>query len=302
VAIAASRLPSTITAPVSSLKTYRWVVWSAILSGLVLLLYAPVLKQLVEKWWTDPDYGHGFFIPLFSGYIVWHERELWSKKEIRPSNLGLPVMVGAVTLLVLGSLGAEPFLSRLSLIVLFIGMILFLAGEEVLRTVSFPLVYLAFMIPVPEMIYSEITFPLQLLASRLATLWLELVQIPVLREGNILTFSNYSLEVVEACSGIRSLVTLVSLAVAYGYLLERRRWVRYLLVVLMVPSAIVSNAMRIAGAGIVAHRFGPGMSEGFLHEFSGWVVFVIALVLMLVCHWILKHVHIAEDGGGEAHA
>lgn len=299
-AIAASRLPSTITAPVGSLKSHRWVVWSAILSGLVFLLYAPVLKQLVEKWWTDPDYGHGFFIPLFSGYIVWHERALWSKKEIRPSNLGLPVMVGAVTLLVLGSLGAEPFLSRFSLIVLFIGMILFLAGEGVLRAVSFPLVYLAFMIPVPEIIYSEITFPLQLFASRLAALWLELVQVPVLREGNILTFSNYSLEVVEACSGIRSLVTLVSLAVAYGYLLERRRWVRYLLVVLMVPSAIVSNAVRIAGAGIVAHRFGPAVTEGFLHEFSGWVVFVIALVLMLVCHWILKHIHIAKDGEGEA--
>jgi exosortase len=170
----------------------------------------------------------------------------------------------------------------------------------VVRPVSFPLGYLIFMIPIPVIIYNQITFPLQLLASRLATFWLEFVQVPVLRDGNILTFSNYSLEVVEACSGIRSVMTLISLAVAYGYLLERRRWVRYLLVVLMVPSAIFSNAVRIMGAGVLAHRFGPNAAEGFLHAFSGWVIFVAALLLMLGCHWILRH--IGKESGDSAHA
>jgi exosortase len=265
-------------------------VWSAILSSLVFLLYAPVFKHLVEQWWTDPDYSHGFFIPLFSGYVLWRERERWVKSIAKPSNFGLLVMVGAVALLLVGSLGAELFTSRFSFMMLFAGMILFLAGWEVLRSVSFPLGYLIFMIPIPVIIYNQITFPLQLLASRLATFYLELVQVPVLRDGNVLVLSNFSLEVVEACSGIRSLMTLVSLAVAYGYLLERRGWLRYMLASLMVPIAIVSNAIRIMAAGILAHRFGPAAAEGFLHAFSGWVIFVIALVLMFVCHRLLRRI------------
>jgi exosortase len=272
----------------SSWKVRSWVVWSATLSGLVFLLYAPVFKHLVEQWWTDPDYGHGFFIPLFSGFVFWRERKRWLKSQAKPSNFGLLVMLGAVALLLLSSLGAELFTSRFSFVVLFAGMILFLAGWEMLRSVSFPLGYLIFMIPIPLIIYSQITFPLQLLASRLATFCLESVQVPVLRDGNVLVLSNYSLEVVEACSGIRSLMTLISLAVAYGYLLERQRWVRYLLVALMVPIAIASNAIRIMGAGIMAHRFSPAAAEGFLHAFSGWVIFVVALGLMFVCHRFLR--------------
>ena len=268
----------------------RWFVWPTILSGLVLLLYAPVLKSLVSQWWSDSDYSHGFFVPLFSAYILWHQRQRWMKTEIKPSNFGLLVMLGAIGLLLLGSLGAELFTSRFSLLALLTGMILFLGGWKFLRAVSFPLCFLIFMIPLPQIIYNQITFPLQLLASRFATFWLDLVHVPVLRDGNVLVMSDYSLEVVEACSGIRSLMTLISLAVIYGYLLERRLWVRVLLVVLMVPSAIVSNAIRIMGAGMMAHRFGPAAAEGFLHGFSGWVIFLVALLLLFAFHQILRHI------------
>jgi len=178
-----------------------------------------------------------FFVPLLSFFILWRERERLTKSEVRPSNFGFVVMLGAVGLLLLGSLGAELFISRFSMLVLLTGMILFLAGWDMLRAVSFPLSYLIWMIPIPIIIiYNQITFPLQLVASRLATAWLELVQVPVLRDGNVLVMSNYSLEVVEACSGIRSLMTLIALAVAYGYLVEPRRWVRYVLVLLMILS------------------------------------------------------------------
>ena len=268
----------------------RLVVWCVILAGLILILYASVIKDLVLQWWTDPDYGHGFFVPLFSGYILWHERQRWTKTEINPSNFGFLVMLGAVSLLLLGSLGAEFFTSRFSLLVLLAGMILFLAGLKMLRAVSFPLGYLMWMIPIPVIIYNQITFPLQLIASRLATAGLELAQVPVLRDGNILIMSNYSLEVVEACSGIRSLMTLMALAVAYGYLVSPRRWVRYVLVALMVPIAIVTNAIRIMGAGILARHFGPAAAEGFLHEFSGWAIFVVAVLLMFGSYWALRRI------------
>jgi exosortase len=268
----------------------RLVVWCVILVGLILMLYASVIKDMVAQWWTDADYGHGFFVPLFSSYILWRERERWTKTEIKPSNFGFVVMLGAVALLLLGSLGAELFTSRFSLLILLAGMILFLASWKMLRAVSFPLGYLIWMIPMPVIIYNQITFPLQLIASRLATAWLELAQVPVLRDGNILIMSNYSLEVVEACSGIRSLMTLMALAVAYGYLVSPRHWVRYVLAAFMVPIAIVTNAIRIMGAGILAHRFGPAAAEGFLHEFSGWAIFLVALVLMFGSHWILRHI------------
>jgi exosortase len=272
----------------ASLTGRRWFVWPAILSAVVLLLYASVLKNLVAQWWSDPDYGHGFFVPLFSAYIIWHQRERWMKTPIKPNNLGLLVMLGALGLLFVGSLGAELFTSRFSLLILLGGMILFLAGWGLLRTIFFPLSFLVFMIPLPAIIYNQITFPLQLIASRFAAFWLELVRVPVLRDGNVLILSNYSLEVVEACSGIRSLMTLISLAVVYAYFTEPRRWVRYLVVALMVPIAIVSNAIRIMGAGVMAHSFGPSAAEGFLHGFSGWVIFVAALCLLLLCHWMIR--------------
>jgi exosortase len=283
-------MATTVHAVRAPWKDRDWIVWSTILWGLFVLLYASVFKGLVLQWWKDPDYSHGFFVPLFSCFALWRERRRWMAVEIRPSNFGLLVMIGAVGLLLLGSLGAELFTSRFSLIVLLAGVILFLFGSQMLRAVAFPLAFLILMIPIPAIIYNQITFPLQLLASRLAAFWLELVNVPVLRDGNVLVMSNYSLEVVEACSGIRSLVTLIALAVIYGHLVEPRRWVHWVLAILMVPIAIVSNALRVMGAGMIAHRFGPEAAEGFLHTFSGWVIFVVALLALLGCHRVLRHI------------
>jgi len=274
----------------TSRKDYASILWPGVLVALTAILYAPTLAGLVHNWWGDPDYGHGFLVPLFSGYVLWRERDKWMRSEVKPSNFGFLVMLGAVALLLAGSLGAELFISRFSLVVLLAGMVLFLAGWKMLRAVSFPLGFLILMIPIPVIIYNEITFPLQLLASRFATFWLELVQVPVLREGNVLVLPNYSLEVVEACSGIRSLMTLITLAIAYGYLIEPRRWIRYSLAILMIPIAIVSNAIRIMGTGVLTYHFGPKAAEGFFHEFSGWIIFLAALALMLLCHWILKSI------------
>src|ERR1700719_111285 len=261
-----------------------------VIAGLVVALYAPVLRQMIVQWWQNPDYSHGFVVPLFVTYVLYQRRHKLQQVSIEPSHWGFPVMLGAIGLLLVGTLGAELFIGRCSLLFLFGGMILFLAGWKMLRAVAFPLAFLVLMIPLPALIYTQVTVPLQLLASRLASNSLELLGIPVLREGNILVLPNYSLEVVEACSGIRSLMTLLTLAIAYGYLVERRRWVRYALAILMVPIAIVSNAIRIMGTGVLTFHFGPKAAEGFFHEFSGWIIFLAALVLMFLCHWILRKI------------
>ncbi|HKV26640.1 MAG TPA: exosortase A [Candidatus Acidoferrales bacterium] len=267
-----------------------WGVWISVFSVLLLVLYGPILKALVLDWWRDPNYGHGFLVPILAGYVLWKERVRLGRIAIRPSNFGLVVMLGAIGLLLIGSLGAELFSSRISLIFLLGGMVIFLAGWKMLRAVSFPLGFLVLMIPIPVLIYNQITFPLQLLASRFATFWLQLVNVPVLREGNLIILPNYTLEVVEACSGIRSLMTLITLAVAYGYLMQDRRWLRWVLALIMIPIAIVSNAIRIMGAGLLTYHFGHEMAEGFFHEFSGWVIFLAALVLMFGCHWLLRKI------------
>jgi exosortase len=267
-----------------------WTIWIGVFSALLLLLYGPILKALVLDWWSDPNYGHGFLVPVFSGFVLWRERERLAKVAVKPANFGFLVMLGAVGILMVGSLGAELFSTRFSFLVMLGGIVLFLAGWRMLRAVIFPLGFLILMIPIPVLIYNQITFPLQLLASRFATFWLQLLNVPVLREGNLIILPNYTLEVVDACSGIRSLMTLITLAVAYGYLVGDKRWLRWLMVAIMVPIAIVSNSIRILGAGILTYHFGPRMAEGFFHEFSGWVIFVAALLLMFACHWVLRKI------------
>ena len=286
--MADSPVARTVLAEEHAERQVAWGVWVGIFSVLLLVLYGPILKALVLDWWRDPNYSHGFLVPVFSGYVLWKERSRLARLPIRPSNFGLLVMLGAIGLLLIGSLGAELFSTRVSLIFLVSGIVIFLAGWKMLRAVSFPLGFLILMIPIPVLIYNQITFPLQLLASRFATFWLQSVNVPVLREGNLIILPNYTLEVVDACSGIRSLMTLITLAVAYGYLMNDRRWVRWVLALLMIPIAIVSNAIRIMGAGLLTYHFGHEMAEGFFHEFSGWVIFVAALVLMFVCHWLLR--------------
>jgi exosortase len=260
------------------------------IAGLTAALYAPVLTQMVRQWWQDPDYSHGFIVPLFVGYLFYQRRHKLRQVAAEPSNLGFLVMLGAIGLLLAGSLGAELFVARFSLLLLLGGMLLFFAGWNMVRAVAFPLAFLALMIPLPALIYNQVTFPLQLLASRLASNSLELVGIPVLREGNVLVLPTYSLEIVEACSGIRSLMSLIALSAAYGYFAERRLWARIFLVTLMLPVAVASNALRVVGAGVLTYFWGPGSAEGFFHFFQGWLIFVSAVACMLFAHAALRRV------------
>jgi exosortase len=271
----------------------------AAIAALIGALYAPVVRPMVVQWWQDPDYSHGFVIPLFAAYVLYQQRQKLRLVPQAPDNMGFPIMLGAIGLLLAGSLGAELFVARSSLLVLLAGLLVFFAGWRMLRAVAFPLGFLALMIPLPALIYNQITFPLQLLASRVSSSCLELVGVPVLREGNVLILPNYSLEVVEACSGIRSLMSIIALAVAYGYFAERRLWARITLVVLMIPIAVASNALRVFGAGVATYFWGPASAEGFFHFFQGWLIFVSAVVCMLLVHWLLSRLtHSRPAQGG----
>jgi len=168
-----------------------------------------------------------------------------------------------------------------------VGAVLFLFGWQRLLVLAFPLAFLLLMIPLPALIFNQIAFPLQLLASQAGEVTLRSVDIPVLREGNVLILATTKLEVAEACSGIRSLVSLLTLGIMIGYFTDRRAWVRCLIAISTIPIAVITNGARVAGTGMAAHRFGPAAAEGFFHEFSGWIIFLLAFVLMMALQRII---------------
>src|SRR5438270_6297283 len=264
----------------------RWADWQLLaVAGCMLVLFAPVLMRLVAQWWSDPDYSHGFFVPFFSAYLIWRRRGSLAKLNVKPTWWGMLLVLGSVGLLFLGSLGAELFLTRVGLVGTIAGVVLFFYGFATLRALLFPLGFLFLMIPLPAIIYNEITFPLQLLASRLAAGSLQQLHLfPILREGNLLILPNYTLEVVEACSGIRSLMSLMALILAYGYLAENSRWIRLLLALLVFPIAVLGNALRVMVTAALTYKYGPEVGEGALHPFYGIGVFLVAMLVIVGIH------------------
>ena len=244
------------------------------------------MVNLAKQWTTDPNYSHGIFVPMFAAFLCWKSRRTWAAYSLRPSYYGLIVVVVALALLIVGVLGAELFLPRVSFVLMVGGLIAYFAGWRILKALLAPWLVLLLMIPLPVIIFNEVAFPLQLLASRLGSSLIDLFQIPVLREGNIIILPSMSLNVVEACSGIRSLMSLITLALFYGVLLEQRASMRWVLVVLSVPITVAANAMRILAATLLGTYAGPRFAEGFFHSVSGWLVFVLALILLIVSHKI----------------
>lgn len=246
-----------------------------------LLVYWRVLVQLIAAWWTDGNYSHGFFIVPLAAYLAWERRHRFNAVRQRPQAAGLLVVAGSLLVLAAGVLGAELFLTRISLLGTAAGIVLFLWGWARLRVLIFPLAFLLLMIPLPAIVFNQLTFPLQLIASRVGESTLRFAGIPVLREGNVLILPRTTLEVAEACSGIRSLVSLLTLGIVVGHFADPRGWMRTAIALSSIPVAIVANGARVAGTGVVAQVFGAATAIGFLHEFSGWILFVAAFLMML---------------------
>lgn len=257
--------------------------WQTVVMALAwLAVYHDVIRRLVDDWRVDENYSHGFLIPIISGYAIWTERERIFSTPLEPRLLpGAALMVIAILMLLAGILGAELYITRLSLVLSLAGLAVYFGGWAWLRQLLFPIGLLLLALPIPNILFNQIAFPLQLIASDYATRVIKLLGIPALREGNVIELARMKLQVVEACSGIRSLVSLTSLAVVYVYFTETRWWRRIALVVAVVPIAIVANALRVAGTGVMAHYRGAQAAEGFLHSFSGLMVFLVAVLLLI---------------------
>jgi len=259
--------------------------WGGVLIGVLLsALYFRVAGRLVTEWWHDPDTSHGFLVPPFAAYLAWTNRDKIRAAKVEPSWVGVALIAFGLVMLILGEYGAELFISRVSLVVVLTGITLCFGGWHVLKELRFSLLVLLLAVPLPAIIYNQITFPLQILASKAASAILPIFGVPVLREGNVIVLPAMRLEVAEACSGIRSLVSLFTLAVFYGYFLDKSVMRRTILALSSIPIAIGANAIRIVGTGLCVQYWDPDKAMGFFHEFSGWVVFLVSLSCLYAVH------------------
>jgi len=259
-----------------------------ILAALLGAVYWKILGALVAQWWDDPNYSHGFLVPLFSLYLVWQQRATLRSLPRHGSLVGILVILTGIGLLLLGDLGAENFLMRSSLIVIVAGLILFHLGTQVFRVLLFPLGFLFFMVPLPGVIFYAVTFPLQRLAAEQAAWILDMLGIPVLLDGNIIHLAQLSLGVTEACSGIRSMISLLAGAMAWAYLLLPGGWSMAVFAAATVPITIFANAARVVLTGLIGQHFGVEYASGFFHEFAGWAIFIFAFACLLGIHTLIR--------------
>ena len=304
-------------------------IWRGILIlSAVGFAYFWVLVKLSRDWWFDENYSHGLLIPFIIGYILWLQRDKLAEARSAPSTLwgGSLIAVGLFGLWA-GVAGAELYTQRISLLVLIVGVVVYFWGARILRFLIVPLALLFLAMPIPAIVFNKIAFPLQLFASRCAVWSMRMLDIPVLRQGNVIELMPLNavhtkkLEVVEACSGIRSLMTLITLAVVFAYFTyppsteteggqPKQRWYRsygfwrtFLIIGLAIPIAIITNAMRVSGTGVLARYYGTEVADGFFHSFSGWVVYIVAFLMLFAVGWILDRIAgmgTPKKPGGEA--
>lgn len=265
----------------------RGLAAGCLLAVLLVAIYFRIGIKLVTDWYQIADYSHGFLVPFFSAFILWDKRKAIRATPLKPTWAGLPLVIFGIATVFFGVYGAELFLSRISFVLILGGMIWIFFGAAVLREVRLPLAVLLLAIPFPEIVFNQITFPLQLFASRVASAILPVLGVPVFREGNVIQLPVMKLEVAQACSGIRSLMSLFTLAVFYGYFLEKTTGRRWFLALASIPIAVAANALRIVGTGLCVQYWDPAKGEGFFHEFSGWVMFVISLTFLYLLHRVM---------------
>ena len=243
-------------------------------------IYYPHLASMFENWWNDPNYSHGMLVPVVSAYLIWRHKDKLPKMAAGPNLWGLLIILGGMGILALGYWSSEFFLKRLSLIPVLWGLVLLAWGWKVARCLWFAFAYLLLMIPLPYVIYDSVAFPLRLIAASLAGGVLHTLGTPTLVEGNVIHLPYIVLNVVDACSGVRSLISLTAAGTILAYLMLPNRISKIIIVLLVLPVTVLTNAVRVVLTGILAKHFGSQAIESAMHDLVGWAVFMVAFVFL----------------------
>jgi exosortase len=257
--------------------------------------FSPIVPALVDMWFSHSDNSHALLVPLISLYFLWEKREAMRRFPVQGSSLGLVLLVVSLAIYFVSFVGGIAFFARLMLVAALIGLLWGYLGTPMLRPLAFPLGFLFFMVPVPDTLLGLVSFPLQLAATKISAGLIQFCSIPVYREGNMLYFLQTQLEVAEACSGIRSIMSLTMLSVIFAYMSSGNGWRKAILILAAIPIAMLANILRVSGTGVLAHFFGDRVARGFLHEFSGLAVFLFGLGMLFMVYRVLRAV--TRDAG-----
>ena len=284
-----------------------------LIAAAIAFLYANVLTKLGYDWWTDENYSHGLLVPFVISFIVWSEFDVLKKAVEKPRVLlGFAIIIVALVMLLGGVLGAELFVQRISLVLILLGIVVYFFGANILQLLVVPFALLLFAIPIPQIVFNKIAFPLQIYASQIAVWGIRLFGVPTVRKGNVFEIlpdgatQTIALEVVEACSGIRSLMTLVTLALILAYFTRDKKhnadggwlicfksfdfWRTVILMLSAIPIAVLTNAGRVTAIGVLTYHYGKKATESFWHDLSGWLVYVVALLILFGINSGLKFI------------
>ncbi len=256
----------------------------------IVFAYFQTIQGLISQWGTSEDYSYGMLIFPISLYLIWERRNRLKEAPIRTDWRALPFVLFCGIVFVLGELGAELFTTRVSMLLMVIGAVWLLFGYPVLKAVRFPLFFLFFMLPLPGMIHRNVSFPLQILSSEISVNLLRLLGFSAFREGNVIDLGISQLQVVEACSGLRFLLPLISIGVLFAFFDQKKTWERLILILMTIPIAVAANVFRIAGTGIMTNLWGSKAADGFFHAFSGWAVFMFCAAVFGIISWALSRI------------
>lgn len=251
-----------------------------------LIVFYPIYSELFSTWINHSNNSHGILVPIISAFLIWQKRNELSREKISSSTWGAVILIAGICLYIVAYAGAIAVVERAMIVFSLIGLVLYNFGKRIFGIIAFPLCYLIFMVPVPDSIYGIIAFPLQLFATNVSALLIGILSIPVLKEGNMLYFARTQLEVAEACSGLRSMMSFIMLGCLFAYMMKPNWKKRSVIVLSGIPLAIFTNIVRVTATGILAHFYGGKVARGFLHEFSGLAVFVFGF-LLLFCEYLI---------------
>lgn len=271
--------PAAVESAPAPSRGYSVWIETGVVIALIAALFWDVLADMAHDWWTEPALSQGLLIPPLALYIAWLYRQQTLSRPAATDRRGLIPIAFACVLFISGKLASEFFMTRISFVVLVIGLIWTFWGVQRLRTLTFPLLLLATMVPLPTLIYNSLAAPLQLFASDIAARIAQAAGISVFRDGNIIQLAGGSLGVAEACSGLNSLSALIVGSILFGFLICERPIGRILLFASAIPLAIIVNVLRVAGTAVLAD-YNQEFAMGFYHSFSGWLVFVAGATVL----------------------